>query len=623
LCKALAKQLGTKSTQTRQIGFHLLRELIVVLHGGLEDQIGLFIPVIESSLSSSASDQQQVASSSNLKIEILYFLRLFFHNHNAASINPYISRLAPSVIKSVSDKFYKIISEAFLVCIELIKVVRPIYKNAQGEYQISKVTPEHTIFITEIYQVTLKVLNTSDADLEVKERSIMCLGTLLTQVADYLKEQQRQAWDVLLERMRNEVTRLISVRTFTIVSQSPVAAGEELNRCVLIAFEELSLLLRKSNRPLRISSLECLIILVERFGNMIPTSSFSNLLVELKPLISDSDLHLLPLALKAAQSILTVSTDSINDVKTQITPSLFQLIQSPLLQGAALDSLLNLFAAFSKTSPADYQSLVKGLVDPLLNVKTSGVSAGGVAAVANKQAASTVAQSVAVLAAANASVSNRENTIKEFQTYIVNPKTNDSIKYLSLLTIGEIGRRIDLSNFDQIDEQVIVSFASQSEEVKFAAAFALGNICVGNIHRYLPLIVSQIKEQPKRRYLLLHALKEVITRYESTAGTANSLSNAADEIWALLIRSSESDQEEGTRTVVAECVGKLALTDPTKFLPQLEGRLTCSSEHVRATVATAIKYAVVDPCQDYDELLKAIMAKFLSLLQDTDLVNLV
>ncbi|KAG2206299.1 hypothetical protein INT47_007313 [Mucor saturninus] len=619
LCRALSKQIGSKSTQTRQIGFHLLRELVVVLHGGLADQIDLFVPVIEASLSNPAADQQQVASSSNLKIEILYFLRLFFRYHNAQSIQPYISRLAPAVIKAVSDKFYKISSEAFLVCIELIKAIRPIYVDPKTSgYQISTIANEHIVFINEIYQITLQVLNTSDADQEVKERSIMCLGTLLTQVSDVLQDKQTQAYDVLLERLNNEVTRLISVKTLTIVSQSPVAAGDALLRCVLVAVDELSLLLRKSNRPLRIASLECLTILVNRFGEHISTASFSRLLSELKPLISDTDLHLLPLALKTVQSILSLSPASINEVKLYITPSLFELIRSPLLQGAALDSLLNLFAAFAKASPSDYQALVKGLVDPLLDVNTSGVSAGGVAAVANKQAASTVAQSVAVLAA-NTSKENRDKTILEFQSYIKKTETNDSIKYLSLLTIGEIGRRIDLSSFDHIDEQIVALFAAQSEEVKFAAAFSLGNICVGNINRYLPSIVSQIKDQPKKRYLLFHALKEIITRYDSKKETTNSLSNAADEIWALLIRSSESDQEEGTRTVVAECLGKLALTEYTKFLPQLEERLAASSAYVRATVATAIKYAVVDPSQAYDDLLKKIMTKFLSLLQDTDL----
>ncbi|KAI9483260.1 MAG: armadillo-type protein [Benjaminiella poitrasii] len=621
LCRALSKQLNTKSIQTRQIGFHLLREVLNVLHGGLEDQMELFFPAIESSLLSATAEQQHV-SSSNLKIEILYFLRLFFRNHPANDIQNFIHRLAPPVIKSVSDRFYKITSEAFLVCIELLKVIRPIYREKSGEYQISSVNNTENIkYIDEIFEVTLKVLNTSDADQEVKDRSIMCLGTLLAQVGDILQSKQRQAWDVLLERLRNEVTRLISVKTLAIVCQSPVAAGEELQRCVLVAVDEISMLLRKNNRPLRIASLECLIILVQRFGQNMPSKSFTSLLNELKPLISDSDLLLLPLALNTIQSILVISPQSVNDVKVSILPSLFKLIKSPLLQGSALDSLLNMFAAFGKANPADYQALVNGLVQPLLNVKTAtSVAAGGVAAVSNKQAASTVAQCVAVLAA-NTNDTNRIQTIKEFQSYIQKADINDSVKYLSLLSIGEIGRRIDLSQFPEINEQVINLFSAQSEEVKFAAAFALGNICVGNINKYLPPIVSQIKEEPKRRYLLLHALKEVITRNEGgdDNNSNNSLSNAADEIWKLLLESSESDQEEGTRTVVAECLGKLALTDPSKFLPQLEDRLGSSSAHVRAAVATAIKYAVVNPSSAYDELLKPIMVKFLDLLEDPDL----
>ena len=66
----------------------------------------------------------------------------------------------------------------------------------------------------------------------------------------------------------------------------------------------------------------------------------------------------------------------------------------------------------------------------------------------------------------------------------------------------------NLSAIGNIQEHILELFSAQSEEVKFAAAFALGNISVGNIEQYLPFIVAQVKEQPKRRYLLLHALKE-------------------------------------------------------------------------------------------------------------------
>ncbi|KAF7722886.1 Cullin-associated NEDD8-dissociated protein 1 [Apophysomyces ossiformis] len=622
LSRALVKQLSSKSNQTRLIGFRLARELVLVLHGGLDEEMDLFVPVIESTLTTSASDQHHATSTSNLKIEVLVFLNQLFRNHSSQVLQPYLNRLCPAVIKAIADRFYKITSEAFLVCIELIKVVRPIWLDPKtGEFDISPIDQEHKQFIVGIYAATLKVLGTSDADQEVKERSIMCLGALLGQAGDALLAKQREAWDVLLDRIRNEVTRLVGVKTLTVVSQSPVAAGEELERCVLVAVDEIALLLRKSERALRISSLECLIILINRFGRKISDQSYHTLLNELKPLVADSDLHLLPLALKTAECIVTVHPNSVDDVKSALLPSLFQLIQSPLLQGTALTSLLNLFEALAKTSPADYQILVKGLVDPLLAVETSGVSAGGVAAVANKQAAATVAQCVAVLAV-NTDQINCQETISTFQKYIENPSTNDSVKYLSLLTLGEIGRRIDLSRLGDIHERILALFSAQSEEVKFAAAFALGNVSVGNIGQYLPLIVTQIKEQPKRRYLLLHSLKEIITRYDQHRKECT-LGEASNDIWNLLLESSESDQEEGTRTVVAECLGKLSLTDPPKFLPQLQERLSSPSGPVRSTVVTAVKYAVVDPSQEHDELLKPIILQFLALLQDSELEELI
>jgi cullin-associated NEDD8-dissociated protein 1 len=432
--------MESKSTQTRQIGFHLLRELVNVLNGGLAEQIELFIPIIESSLSSSDTDHQ-VASSSNLKIEILTFLRLFFRRHTPESIHPYLSKLPPAIIKAISDKFYRITAESFLVCMELIKVIRPIQFDAStGKYQISTIAEQDKPFVFEIYNATLKILNTNDADQEVKEKSIACLGTLLTQAGDILQAQQKEAWDVLLDRIGNEVTRLISVKTLNKVSKSPVSNNQELTKSVLAAVDDISLLLRKSNRPLRIASLECLTTLVQRFGESISKQSYVSLLNELNPLISDSDLHLLPLSLKATESILTKSPECVDYVKETTLRPLFNLIQSPLLQGTALDSLLKLFSALAKASPGDYQSLVKSLVDPLLHVQTSGVSAGGVAAVANKQAASTAAQCVAVLAVTT-DVASRDSTVKNFQSYILDPATNDSVKYLSLLTIGEIGRR--------------------------------------------------------------------------------------------------------------------------------------------------------------------------------------
>lgn len=60
-----------------------------------------------------------------------------------------------------------------------------------------------------------------------------------------------------------------------------------------------------------------------------------------------------------------------------------------------------------------------------------------------------------------------------------------------------------------IENIVIESFQSPFEEIKSAASYALGNIAVGNLSKYLPFILDQIDNQQKKQYLLLHSLKEV------------------------------------------------------------------------------------------------------------------
>lgn len=41
-------------------------------------------------------------------------------------------------------------------------------------------------------------------------------------------------------------------------------------------------------------------------------------------------------------------------------------------------------------------------------------------------------------------------------------------------------------------------------------------------------------------------------------------------IWEVLLESCDTEQEEGTRNVAAECLGKLALTDPKQYIPVLQ-----------------------------------------------------
>lgn len=102
--------------------------------------------------------------------------------------------------------------------------------------------------------------------------------------------------------------------------------------------------------------------------------------------------------------------------------------------------------------------------------------------------------------------------------------------------------------------------------MKSAASYALGSIAVGNLPEYLPFVLQEITAS-KRQYLLLHSLKEIIS-----SASVRGLKPYVELVWALLLKHSEC-QEEGTRNVVAECLGKLTLIDPETLLPRLKGYL--------------------------------------------------
>lgn len=187
-----------------------------------------------------------------------------------------------------------------------------------------------------------------------------------------------------------------------------------------------------------------------------------------------------------------------------------------------------------------------------------------------------------------------------------------------MLTIGEIGKAVDLTSISELKELIIESFHSSSEEVKSAASFALGSISVGNLEAYLPFVLQQIAGRDKRQYLLLHSLKEIISCQSINPAMIKSLEPHLDSVWMLLFNHCECP-EEGTRNVVAECLGKLTLMNPQLLLPKLQTYLKHPSPLARSTVVTAMKFTISDQPQAIDHLLRNCIGDFLQTLQDDDI----
>uniref|UniRef100_A0A7N6FJT4 TATA-binding protein interacting (TIP20) domain-containing protein n=1 Tax=Anabas testudineus TaxID=64144 RepID=A0A7N6FJT4_ANATE len=201
-------------------------------------------------------------------------------------------------------------------------------------------------------------------------------------------------------------------------------------------------------------------------------------------------------------------------------------------------------------------------------------------------------------------------TVASLIQEVKNPGSPESARVLALLCLGEVGRSGSLGGSKEVQGVILEAFSSTSEEVKTAASCALGSMAVGSLSDYLPFLLKEIVSQPRRQYLLLHSLKEVIR--------SSSLSPHVESIWTLLIQNCEC-QEEGTRNLVAECLGKLTLVNPAQLLPRLKQQLRAGSPVARSTVVTAIKFTIVDHPAPVDSLLKGCMGDFLKTLQDGDI----
>jgi cullin-associated NEDD8-dissociated protein 1 len=209
----------------------------------------------------------------------------------------------------------------------------------------------------------------------------------------------------------------------------------------------------------------------------------------------------------------------------------------------------------------------------------------------HKQAFYSIAKCIAALTVLNQR--DGQFVIKNFINDIKESKSSDSTRLLALLCLGETGKYVELSNHVELELVILDSFSSSIEEVKSAASYALGYLSLGNLEKYIPFILNEINSNSKRQYLLFNSLKEIISYESSNPNGLQILKPFIDNIWNILIKNCECT-EEGTRNVVAECLGKLTLLDPHLLMNKLQSYLDCSSPLARSTVVTAIKFTITD-----------------------------
>ncbi|GAM20698.1 hypothetical protein SAMD00019534_038730 [Acytostelium subglobosum LB1] len=596
IVSSLKKSLVDKSIRIRVGAFCLLKELIIIVPGCLAQHVQALVPGITNSLNDKNTN-------SNLKIEALSFLRVLLNNHPHEAFHPHAKVLSTLINQCIKESYYRITSESLKVCQEFVVTLR-----TPG----AAPTPDTQQYALSLYEATLVQLKAQDVDQEVKENAISCMGSIIATFGDVLQAQLQPCYAILLDRLDNEITRVITLRTLSKITTSPYKV--DVTPLTSKAIDLLSSFLRKNNRQLKQTTITVLNDTVLHIPQVIKDAQVPTILTELASNINEADLQLTHLSFVLYQNLLKSHPTSVTYLRQKILPPTLTLLKSSVLQGVALESLLSLFASVVKLN--EPQVTYKDLLNLLFD------TAGQIKQPVTRQSFAPVSQCIAIITISTDATSRNatiEGLIKNLSS------TEEPLVLLSLTCIGEIGRRIDVSSFKNIQNTILHTFDATNEEVKQVAALCLGNIAVSSLATFLPFILSSIESNPKKQYLLLHSLRECIARLPQSANGIESIRPYLPAVLKILFDYSSPNQpslldEEGTRNIVAECLGKLSIVSPTEIIPRLEKLITSASLLERSTAVTSIKFAILENKEVVDTHLSPSIGKFLTLLSDSDLV---
>ena len=590
----LMRHLQDRRVKTRPSALGLLTELTQTRRGCLAQHLPKLIPAVVNALGDKASP-------SGLRIEILTFIYHLLATHDAAVCHPFAGVLVGGLVPAANDQFYKIVSESLLCIQEVVRIIRDPSSEQVADDAL----------VAQIYDVVIHRLLATDIDQEVKERAISCMGYLLAVAGDVLASKVSTVMPVFLDRLRNEVTRLSAVRAVSVIASSslkpPLApitddAGIEL----------LATFLRKNLRSLKLASIHLLDLLLANYMPSISQGSVTAMLTELVPLLADSDLQVTQMAVHLWYTASLVCKPAVVHLTEQLLQQLRLLVRSTLLQGPLLTATADLFRA------------LVGVQSPQLSTGSLFRLITNEMANANKFAYRSMARCCAavLLADPNTAESKQlmESIVQTISTPIANGQQaqNTSIDqvYFSLLVVGELGRATDVQLFQKATDAIVACFDAPTEDVKMAAAFALGSLAVGQLNTYLPVILNQLTHTTRRQYVVLHAVKELVS--SPTAELANALRSHMSEILQVLSANAASE-EEGTRGVVSECLGQLAPLAPEQVVPVFEQLLNSTSTQCRTTAISCIKFAAINQFRVLDDALTPVLLPALMNMNNPDI----
>ena len=556
---------------TRRATLDVWKSVVGVMEGGCDKQLPVLLPAL-------LSDATQ--ADVRLRTDALVVLRLVLELHPAVQLASFVGAVCDVCVDAMSASYLKLKAESLRLAATLLSLTsdKPL--------------------LAQLYAAVYAQLLLTDVDAEVKEAALSTMATLLSMHHTRLpKDAVESTLPVFHARLGNEVTRLSALRAITRLTSSSSLSLASILAAVL---NDLLQFLRRDNAILRQETMATVLALARTQGSN-SKQLWGGVVKDVYYYIDDRDMYVSTLAMDVVREVLRWDSSWVSG-EAQLVERLLQLLQSPLMQGHALQSITALFTALVAVSTGQslfsYEKLITRLstVDERMGTSTLVATAQCISAIVT-----------------HASDAQRNTTISSLLASLsqaTDPSAVASLQ-LRLYTVGSIGRLHNLSAVQSNAFSLLsASLSSPSDAVKQAAAAAVGWLSAGGVDECLPQLLHLVEDAEDQRYLGLCALLRMVQTFSainagSSVGAITSPSHASrpaggtdvnvlphvSTITGVLFRYCDSD-DEAVRALVSECLGVVTLIEPQSVLPALQERVADVSARVREVVITAIRYAV-------------------------------
>jgi len=541
---AASKLLSSSTLQSKQLCLKLLTTIVKIQRGGLSNSLhGLMPSVLDILSSSSIGIGSAAAVNKSLCTDALLFLTAVADFHPSSVLQPYLPKIASTLTTSVQTKQGKLATVALGTVNAYVKVMTPP-RSAATQAQTANL-------ISEFFTLLVKCASSTDTETEVRQKAVEVLGFLLKRTATQSgssllpASDRRKGLDLILERLQNETTRLSAVHAVEVLVDTVQAKEDLPSTWIQKVSKELCANLRKSDRNIRSSSLTSLKVFA---SNAVSRAAYNDetirdLVIALLPLLTESKFHML------AQTLTILNGHVTGNPKQILTPDIVTAICRIAkldLQGSTLDALIDLVEQIGEADQG--AALIPDLlcdVDKSKNIEVVG-------------------RVIGTLLVSSREKGNIGVTTDDFRKESRSTK-DTSRKSLALYILGEVGLRLGYAS-DIMPADFLPYFDDASEMVQTAAAISYGRAGAGNVRSYLPNVLAGLQQQGNIT-LLLFTIKEMLQQVSAEV----ELLASTQDIWNKIVAAAK---DLDNRALGAECIGRLAILDPTRYLPLLKVSLT-------------------------------------------------